>query len=233
MYGRTAKAYRHPNGSLLLLHRPLSRNARGHQRISVWVVVLNDTLVRRRTTFGRRITAPPIRWANSMIRRFKSGDGAACHLIDGTRPTVRQSVESAPVQYDELPYSLVQPSRWDSMDIQGPLDVEVPTCLPTVNLSRTINGPFAHRVLSQEEYQLFAETWREWAGQHPEFVEPANSMHLFTVCIESVLTYRLQLLGFVLSPRRANLYHASYCRTQRAREALGATRRQRIAGITN
>jgi hypothetical protein len=226
-YGRTAKAYRHPNGGLLLMHRPRSRNARGHLRINVWAVVLNDTLVRRRTTYGRRVTAPPIPWANRMLRRFNSGDSMARHASDGTRPTVRRSIESTPPRYDELPPSLVQPSRRAGAT-DAPADVPVPTRLPMVPLSRTINGTFAQAVLSQEEFDLFLEMWRAWTADHPEYAQPMNRVHLITICLESVLMFRLQLLGHVPSPRLAKMYHASHNRQQRVREALGGTRRQRL-----
>jgi len=39
--------------------------------LSPFKVQMNDTLVRRRTTYGRKISAPPIQWANAMIRRFR------------------------------------------------------------------------------------------------------------------------------------------------------------------
>lgn len=231
VFGRTVRAFVRRDGLLLVLYRPRSRNAEWHDRISVWAVVKDDTLLGRRMTYGSRRTTPPVRWANSVIRRFTTTWGASCPLVDGRRPTVAESVMLVPPRREELPRTLRRPSCGDPSAADSPDAVaagQVPTMLPTAPPRRTVAGRLARHVLSQNEYDLFVETWRSWACDHPELTATPHHEVLQAICTETVLLFRLQLLRMHRVRRLHRFYNASFWRLQRARRAAGATRRQRL-----
>lgn len=119
-YGRTIRAYAHPSGALLLHHRPQSRNAKGYDLAGVWLVVLNDVLVRRKAYLGRRQWGVPLRWASKVLREYRTATGGQlCDLIDGRRPTVAESIHNKPVEVDELPPYLFRSVWWEPRRRRG------------------------------------------------------------------------------------------------------------------
>jgi hypothetical protein len=106
-YGRTIQAFVHVrSGALLLHHKWRSRNAAFYNRAGAWVVALDGVLIRRRCYYGCRPRAVPLRWASSVLREFISGIHQSCHVIEGHRPTVAESITEKYVEHDELPESL-------------------------------------------------------------------------------------------------------------------------------
>jgi hypothetical protein len=231
VFGRTVRAFVRRDGLLLVLYRPRSRNAEWHDRINVWAVVKDHTLVGRRMIYGYRVITPPVRWANSIIRTSTTAWGTSCPLVDGRRPTIAESIIIVPPRREELPRTLRRPSCGELDADNSPNDgaaVQVPTMLPTAPRWRTVAGRLARHVLSQNEYDLFVETWRTWVCDYPELAATSHHRELQAICTETVLMFRLQLLGTHRERRLARLYNASFWRLQRARHALGATRRQRL-----
>lgn len=216
-YGRTQRAYRRGDGALLLLHRPRSRNARWHDRVGTWSVILGGVLVRRRHVYARRARAAPMRWANAAVRAHRVGyAGQACLLLDGRRPTPLEGIVHAPVCPDELPAVLLGPR----LDLPAPpawFDPP-PLALAAVPPQRTVRRDLARSVLSRAELALYAETRSAWLASHPEYDEDGPRQDLHVVCIEVVLQYRLSLLPTCRA--LLQLYHASDGRYHAARRRL-------------
>lgn len=144
-YGRTQRAFRREDGALLLLHRPRSRNAEWYNRIGTWAVVVEDVLVARQHVYGRRGRATPTRWANSVLKKWIVGSsGALCHLYDGRRPTVVESLLHSAAPLSQLPQSLVRlpvlsakvselTNHYDNIRVQLPI-------MPPLSATRTNLG---------------------------------------------------------------------------------------------
>lgn len=229
-YVRIDRALSHPSGALLLRQRPLSRRGRWHDRIACWILVDHGQVVARRSRYGRRHPVAPLRWATRQLRRIRGATGyRACPHV-GVQPGL-----AAPA-YTELPARLVEVRGRGNAAIPREVyrsiaehTLRVPALIPTVPPMRTIYGEHARHVLSQDEYDLYLETWTRWVDSSPDFAGPGRGHMLAIVCIETVLQYRLALLSKRLPIHRwSRLYHASYRRQQAAREWLGATRRQRL-----
>lgn len=230
-YGRTQQAWRHRDGhALLLLHRPRSRNGQWNRRVGYWCLVHDDVLVRRKPAYGRRVRGVPWRWAGRTLRAYTTGsNGQACHLLNGRRPTVAESIITLPPLYDELPPVLARhhTHRNVTADRAGADDdPPMPVALPLVPPMRTLKGKYARLVLCREEYELYADLWRQWAEHHPEY----TTSDLHDLCMGEVLLHRIMLvMGWSHDPALYGLYHKTHLRLQRVRLALGATRRQRLA----
>ena len=221
-YGRTQRAFRRGDGALLLLHRPQSRNAKMYDRIAVWVVVVDQTVVRRRAVYGRVVQATPIRWANRALRQFLRGDcGSACHLLNGRRPTVAESIREMPVRPDELPATIIGKHLCGRPDPKTVIDV--PAVLSLVPPERMIAGIYIERVVSVDEFCVYAEAWERFTHRYPECDTAGHKENLQRICTADVQMCRLLLLGrhAKISPKRAaSLYHTAWRKWHTARQSL-------------
>jgi hypothetical protein len=238
--GNVQRAYRRHDGPLLVLHRPRSRNAGWYDRIATWAVVEDGVMLRRRHVYGRRVTVPPVRWANGIIHKYRSGyPGQHCFLVNGECPTVTQSIVEAPIDQNELPRALgVQRTRelvghhsHPSRGGRGTHEANVPTALPDAPPDRLVARRYMRSVLSQQEYGVYVAMWDEWLADHPEYAQPEHRSDLHCLCMEAVFQTRLSILAINSNVRDctlAKVYHASRRRQQQARENLSATRRQQV-----
>jgi hypothetical protein len=219
---------------MLLLHRPRSRNAEWHRRIGDWVVVRDGVVVGRQYDYGRTATSAPLRWAEGVVR---GPPGVAPHApLDAGKHSLPKILRRLQVTYDDLPPSLLGARRIPAPlgllpDDSDDTSLAVPTALPTVPPKRTAKGKWAQCVLSQEEYELYVSTWREWVTAHPRYDRSKWRPLLQIVSREEVLMHRLLLLlkhGHISIEKFDPLYHRAALRQNRARVSLGATRRQRL-----
>jgi len=242
LYGRTSKCFRRSDGAVLLLHRPRSRNAKWYNLVTIWVVTIEDVLVRRRCIYGRRPGQPPFRWANSVLRKFCQKNRASCFLLNGRKPSIAESIRYQPMRQDELPVTL-RTIRWGGASTTNRtsqitfgegsfLASYIRTNMPVVPPHKLIvNSNTRYRcILSVEELDLFNEMWAAWLNVHPEYANPACVDDLTSICMETVIMFRINLLagGDLVKRRYTRAFHRSFCRKQRARRNLGATRRQRL-----
>ena len=230
-YGRTQRAWRHhTEPALLLLHRPRSRGGRWSDRIAVWCVVHGGVLVRRQTAYGRRSRGVPWRWANRTLKAHTGpAAGQTCHLTNGRRPTVAQSIRTMPVRPDELPPVLaghhLHRGRATPTDDIGDTP-HVPLALPMVPPEQTLAGRYAGHVLTREEHALYLDEWRGWTADHAEY----STTDVAALCMASVRLWRVELVaGRTTDGRSCRLLHCAYLHLQRLRASLGATRRHRLA----
>ncbi len=233
-YGRIQRAYSRNDGAMLLLHRPRSRNARWHDRIGTWAIVVGETLVTRKHVYGRRVRAVPTRWANSTIRQYRRGRvGLTCHLLHGRRPKIIESVQHMPVLESELPPVIGGPHLVTESATTATVGTEIPLELPSLPPHQLVSGKYSALLLSQAEHALYLERLRAWAGAYPEYDTPERRPALHDILMCEVLMHRLLLaLGRRNdSPRLQRLYHSASRRRQKARETIGATRRQRMERI--
>lgn len=211
---------------LLVLHRPCSRNGAWGTRIGVWCLVHDGVLIRRRAAYGRRPRSAPWRWANQTLRQH-AGDanGQACFTLDGTRPTLAESIAARPPTFDELPPVLARHDRHRDRPLHlAPMagDPEVPAEIPLLPPLRCTRR---RAVLTKEEWTLYVETWRGWAADHPVAVLDGTKA-LNTLCLETVLSYRITLLSDLgrYAPMARPL-HAAFLRRERAKAAVLALSR--------
>jgi hypothetical protein len=235
-YGRTERAWRHHDKpAVLLLHRPRSRGARWADRIAVWCLIYGGVLVRRRSAYGRRVRGVPWRWVNRTLKaHLGQAAGQTCHLKDGRRPAVADSIHTMPVRPDELPPVLAGHHKHVGRAVpihdaeDGPA---VPLALPLVPPERTLAGWYADHVLTREEHALYVERWRGWMADHPEYDTPDGRAGVHAMCMASVRLWRVELVaGRTADARAGRLLHRAYLHLQRLRASVGATRRQRLAG---
>jgi hypothetical protein len=233
-YGRTQWAWEHrTEPALLLLHRPRSRGGRWADRIGIWCLIHGGVLVRRRSASGRRVRGVPWRWANQTLKaHLGPAAGQKCHLTDGRRPSVAESIHTMPVCPDELPPVLSGHHRHGGRAVpitdidDGPI---VPFALPLVPPERTLAGRYADHVLTREEHLLYVEQWRGWMADHPEYNTPDGRAGVHAMCMADVRLARIELVsGRTAEPRTCGLLQRAYLHLQRQRIAMGATRRQRL-----
>jgi len=96
---------------------------------------------------------------------------------------------------------------------------------------RTMTGRTVAAVTTQEEYDLFVETWNMWMDAHgEEYVLPEDRLDVETICMETVMMRRFQL---IMSEKPATdlwtQYNQAHKRLQQARENLLARRADRQA----
>jgi hypothetical protein len=242
-YGRVAKALVHPSGALLFQRRPRSRNARWHKRIACWILIDHGRLVHRRCTYGRQCECAPLRWATRSLRQYRRARGA-CRSRDFP---FHEAIALRVIEYDELPRQVLEvrgrgpPSITDRHRTTSLEEFEdgavggqaslptIPTMLPDAPPERTTAGRYARRVLTRDEYDLYQDTWVQWSFGRPELTRGDKRIDLATICMETVLQFRLELTRPRLPIKRwSRRYHASYRRLQAARRRLGATRSQRL-----
>ena len=81
-------------------------------------------------------------------------------------------------------------------------------------------------VLTKEEYDLYAETWKQWMECHVteyQHIEDEEDVH--TICMETVLQFRINLLRVSKPTADYSVeYNQSFRRMQQARENLAARR---------
>jgi hypothetical protein len=70
--GRTIRAYRHRTGALLLHNKLTSRNASYYRKVGVWTLRVSQDVVATKPYYERPINVPPMRWANSELRRRRA-----------------------------------------------------------------------------------------------------------------------------------------------------------------
>lgn len=110
----------------------------------------------------------------------------------------------------------------------------VPTAFPQVPGLKTLTGKWARRVLSKEEHDLFVETWVKWFSAHPEWDKPEDEDDVQTICMETVIMFRLQAAqANQPSLNISDPYNQSFKRKQRARENLTARRVDRVGTKAN
>ncbi len=66
-----------------------------------------------------------------------------------------------------------------------------PTMMPKVPSNMTITGKYQRRVVAQDEAKLFEETYKQWISDHPEWTSAEDLDDLQTICMETVLMFRL------------------------------------------
>jgi hypothetical protein len=196
-------------------------------------VVHDEVLVRRRIVYGRRVgrgTSAPLRWADSVIRAYTTtAAGQSCHVVSGRRASVAESI-LAKAGRDELPPALIVRRHRTSATAPTSESPPVPAYIPAVRPERTLRGQYLTAVLSREEWDLYAETWREWSYDHPEYLLSENSRtELATICMTTVLGFRIlsviRLMNFGNTRlgsiyRLYRMYNSVHRRQERARAAL-------------
>ena len=116
-----------------------------------------------------------------------------------------------------------------------PADKNSPARVPMVFIQppglTTIRGRSTAAVMSQEEYNLYCETWKRYMEVHSEdYSAPEDEDDLHRICMETVIQWRIEMQK-LHAPRTAigSEYHQSVKRMQTARENLAARRADRIA----
>ncbi len=151
----------------------------------------------------------------------------------------------ADVAYDELPPALFpvtaeenkvlhspyylrsnarkRPQVMTEIDVAQPI---VPTAVPTVEANKLLAGRWVRRILSQEEYDLYVNTWNKWLSEHKEdWVNQNDLRDLHVICMEIVREFRIELTQF----RNPNVDYSDQlqkcdARMQKARQNLTARR---------
>ena len=232
-YGRTERAWKHESKpAILLLHRPRSRSAKWFDRIALWCIVVEGVLVLRRAAYGRRIKGVPWRWVNRVLREHAGTPlGSSCHIVDGRRPTVLESITALPTTPGELPPVLVghhrHAGRCDCA-IRPVNDVDVPMCLPLAPPDRTLARRYRDHVVSQEEYAIYVDRWRDVMNEHPEYRTEEGKVSVAALCLASVRLHRAELVVISTHGRRLQRpFHKMFVEAERLRASMGVTRRQR------
>jgi hypothetical protein len=222
---------------LLVRVHARTRTASWHELIVVWALVVDDTLVERRTVYGRRPRRIPFKWADRCLSKYRRGDRATgCPLVDGRAAAVRRS----PPRRAELPRS-VAPRR--ETHLGSPIHKrahagtcpEVPTALPLVPPRGLLRRPYLDAVVSRSEYDLFVNVWDEWIRDHPALARPEHRKVMQELCLSAALIHRLALLLCGRPSRRVRAqlfkrYHWAVRRQDAIRGQLGLTRAQRLQG---
>jgi hypothetical protein len=107
---------------------------------------------------------------------------------------------------------------------------QVPAEIPkSPKVTDTFRGKALRKVYTQEEWNIYVETWNDWFKDHPEFdkVEDFNDLH--TICREQVIMFRCDLWEHN-NPGKSmsDTYNAAYNRQQNARKNLTARRVDRF-----
>lgn len=189
--------------------------------------------MRRKPAYGRRARGAPWRWAASVMRtHWGIPKGQACHLLDGRRPTVAESIRRLTPQYDELPPVLLRhdrhrdaPPEPSACECNG----QIPVQLPMVPPRKTLRGKLSRAILCREEFLVYQEAWRTWTDGHPEYATDTHRHLLHAMCMGEMLLHRITLvIGRSCGSTLWVLYHRTHLHLQRVRRFLGATRRQRL-----
>lgn len=237
VYGRSAMAFRHPDGrATLVLHRPLSRGSRWFHRIGAWCVFVDGRLVRRRAAYGRRVRGTPWRWANAVRRRqLAAARGDSTVPPCPPPPPFDLAFRALPVSFDELPAVLA--GHGFHGDVARPPsgragDPVVPAALPTVLPSRALSPRWGNVVVTREEYHRFLETWRAWAAECPAVDAPSCQAALRELCLAAVVLRRFECVcGRELGRRFAHAYDRACLRHRRARDRLRGLQAAAATGI--
>jgi len=95
----------------------------------------------------------------------------------------------------------------------------------------TRRGRAVASVLSQEEYNIYVETWTHFMeGRSDEYSAPEDRANLHRICMETVIQWRIMMQKMHKpSANIATEYNQAGRRRQTARESLDARRADRIA----
>jgi hypothetical protein len=107
----------------------------------------------------------------------------------------------------------------------------IPTeALPARRISES-KKRYLRAVLSKEEFDLYLITWTEWFKDHPEYTTVEDEHDVHTICKETMMQYRYDVLSARHPSRDYSLqYNQSVRRAQQARENLAARRVDHIGG---
>lgn len=107
----------------------------------------------------------------------------------------------------------------------------VPAAIPATDAQGLVRKTANRKCMSQEEWDLYEETWYRWMRIHHEHYNAAEDYDdLEMICIEAVMMARIRQL-MMQYPHRdyENPYNNAYKRQQTARRNLAASRRDREA----
>lgn len=116
---------------------------------------------------------------------------------------------------------------------------EIPESMPRPNVPAkkppkppgmaTLKGRNLRAVMSQEEWDLFLETWIElYEGHAEDWDKPEDKIDVERICMETVVQFRMQSYERSRDKRfDPNAYHQSTIRQQQARQNLEARRADR------
>jgi hypothetical protein len=173
-----------------------------------------------------QVHAPmPEHWDDKKKRQLRGLAQFAGRTPEG----LKKSLGNLPrkIKMDNLEPLNVGPDKVPTVS-EGVMIPLPPTMVPKVPSKQTIQGKYLRRILSQEEARLFEETYVEWSSAHPEWDSPEDRDDLMTICLETVITYRLQAIE-----RRnptvdvGEKVNQSYRRKQNARDNLMARRKDK------
>lgn len=134
------------------------------------------------------------------------------------------------------------PIKMEEPTIQAPAKVaegipapNVPTAIPSVPPMSLAKGRFLRSVLSQQEYDLYIETWNRWLTTHrEELISPEGKVacgdldDIHRICMEEVIMFRLDMLRLQYPAKYDKEYQNAFKRQQKARENLFSRRRDRM-----
>ena len=112
----------------------------------------------------------------------------------------------------------------------GAVEPIVPTVAPSVSQMHTIRGKWIRRVMFQDEYDLYMDTWSRWIKDHvDEWTTTDDLEDLHVICMETVAIFRVQAMR-LQNPLvdTAEEYKRASLSMQRARENLAARRVDRV-----
>lgn len=117
----------------------------------------------------------------------------------------------------------------------------VPIAVPQVPRGDLMRAKSLKVVMSQNEYNLYVETWNRWWEAHAEdyvvtkedgtkLILPEDELDVHRVCMETVIQYRLELEQTRYpSKDLSRAYDSSFARQETARKNLSARRSDRIS----
>ncbi|MCL2641599.1 MAG: hypothetical protein FWD53_12185 [Phycisphaerales bacterium] len=111
---------------------------------------------------------------------------------------------------------------------------KIPISLPPPDI-RSIKKRSLKAVLTKEEYDLYADTWKQWMERHAaEYQQIEDEEDVHTICMETVLQFRINLYRLAKPTADCGTeYNQSFRRMQQARENLAARRvdREGLGGL--